>query len=173
MSPRQCLRTYNRLTARFCDGVRVFPRKATKSSMEQCEAYLGWCKMAGIDPERFIRARHDATGWRFRIPLARLHQVGEGFVDKFKDWGDGKQAESQINERMTAIVADDTDRTKDLTTLSERAKAEFFQTPEVCIMSLDLTLGHHPRSEWCRQCRLATACKSQLPASVRKARGGQ
>ena len=171
MSPRRCLRIYNRLTARFCDGARVFPRKVTATSLAQCSGYLEWCRASAVDPERFIRARHDATGWRFRIPLARLYQVSDGFIEKFKDWGDGKQVETQINEHLATIVVADTDCKTELTALSERAKAEFAQTPEVCLLSPDMTLGHHPESVWCVQCRLAAECMAALPRHIKIARG--
>ena len=97
MNPRQCLRLYNRLTARFCDGARVFPRRLTSSALAQSADFLRWSQAEGIDPERLIRARHDATGWRFRIPLARLHLVAPGFLDKFREWGDDRQASVQID----------------------------------------------------------------------------
>lgn len=171
MTPRECLRVYNRLTARFCNGVRVFPRKASKQALEQCQAYVTWCVGESLDPERFIRARHEATGWKFRIPINRLLAVSPAFVEKFLEWGDGRQSETQLNEKLNSIVVDDTDRDAELTTLSERIKLEFSESPEACLLSIDLSLGHHPASEWCRKCRLSEACRAQLPGSVKAVRG--
>ena len=170
MNARGCLRVYNRLTARFCDGSRVFPRKATATATAQCVGFLKWCATHGIDPERFIRARHDAVGWRFRIPLDRLHQVGQAFVDNFTEWGDGKQAETQLNEDLSSIVVHDTNRNAEITVLSEQAKTTFKDTPWLCLLSSDITLGWNPASQWCRGCELAIRCKSDLPKSVIRAR---
>jgi hypothetical protein len=173
MSPREFLRVYNRVTAKFCNGFKVFPRKVSEPALEQCADFMRWCKSESVDPERFIRARHEATGWRFRIPLGRLSGVSPVFVDKFKEWGDGKQTETQIDEKLAAIVVDDTDRSAHTTALSERVKLEFAESPETCLLSIDLSLGWHPESVWCSKCRLAEACKSRLPAGVVVARGAR
>jgi len=170
MNARECLRLYNRLTARFCDGLRVFPRKVTTNALAQCEGFLKFCDSNSIDPDRFIRARHDATGWRFRVSLARLYQVQPGFLAKFREFGDDKQASTQLAEKLATTVVEDTDRRSTLTVLSESAKAEFAATPEVCLASHDITLGWHPQSVWCRACALAVDCRTALPLQIRKVR---
>ncbi len=171
MRAREFLRVYNRITARFCDGARVFPRKPTKPAMEQCKAFLAWCSVEKVNPERFVRARHDATGWRFRVPIVRLPVVSDAFVDKFREWGDDKQAAVQMDERLASIVVADTNRARELTTLSERAKSEFVDAPQLCRLSADITLGYHPASEWCQRCQLSKPCREDLPAHIRRMRG--
>ena len=170
MNAKQCLRKYNQLTSRLCDGIKVFPRRMSRKTLAECEAFLEWCALNRISPERWIRSRHASIGWKFRIPLNRLSFAKPEYMEKFREWADEKHAVRQIEDRISKSIVGDVDRRVALTVLSERAKAEFSTNPMLCMLSRDFTLGWHPKSSWCQQCDLSITCRGELPLGVEEAR---
>lgn len=159
---------YNRLTRR-CPGVprdargQPVGRKVTRSSVEEGTAFLRFCVAQGFDPERFILARHEAIGWRARVPLRELPNVGDNFLDHFRTWGDA----AQVDAVRVVEPVEDLDQ---LGTYAEQLKALHAAGSRETCMYLPDTRGWHPDSVWCQGCPLADPCRLRLPPDRRAKR---
>ena len=174
--PATILSIYNRvLTA---NGLAAKPMSKTprkggrKVVMRESLIEFGqWCVDNGVDPERWVRARHDAIGFRHRISIENL--ASPKFLPKFRDFGDDLQHEAQGQDRMAQAVVDDVPiDSDDLRFLSESLKRAYSMDPELCAMSQDLTGGWNPKSEWCRSCSAVGDCKAKMPEATRRRREG-
>jgi len=167
MTPATFLRVYNRVTQ---EGVtrQTWVRQASTKALRESADVLTFCAAHGIDPERWVRAKHDAIGWRFRVKLTHLTRSTPRFMENFQSWGDDRQAGEIQQERFVSACEDDDDRTTEVIPLYEQAKAVFVSVREVCQgSSRALTGGWHPRSRWCGDCPRAAGCKAALPHAVR------
>ncbi len=144
------------------------PRTQGIGEVQAARKFLAWCAVEGVDPERWIRARHDAIGYRRRIRLKQM--ASAKFLPKFMAWGDGKQAAQVAQERIALEVIDLTEADPGVTPLTEAMKRTLADSPEICAVDQELTGGWHPRSEWCRGCRAVDFCKAQLNSRVLRVR---
>lgn len=170
MNAHECLSIYNKLTSRFFDGSKIFPRRVSKNSLAECEAFLTFCRSNKISPERFILAKHDCTKWRFRVPIKMLVRSSADFIKQFKEWGNDEQAYQQLNSRLANVVVADVDRSLELTILGEKAKTVFASDKLSCFVSEDITGGWNPRSKLCVSCSLRETCRDRLSDQVRESR---
>lgn len=113
--------------------------------------FAAWCEINSVDPERWIRARHEAIGYRSRIRFDQL--ASDKFLPKFREWGDSHQAHEIFQDRIAGTVVDV--RAFDPTGfLAETIKRG--TSPEVCIYD-DMT-AYSPKSKVCSSCRLRVPC---------------
>ena len=80
-------------------------------------AFGAWCAARGVDPERYIRARHEAVGFAVRLRVRQL--ASDKFLASFREWGDGRQAEVQSQ----AAIGRTLERAGRASTLAERVRA--------------------------------------------------
>ncbi len=141
-------------------------RKATLTAIADFGA---WCSRQGVDPIRYIRARHEAIGWVRMISFERL--ASDLFLVKFREWGDGVQANHMDQARLVAATEDDTPRGGlDLIHLFETFKRLHRTDRVLCRVEQDVTGGWNPRSPECAGCGEAGACTDMLPPDVRARR---
>lgn len=86
--------TYNRAMTEH--GLVPYQKYSTHRST--CERFVAWCEKRHIDPVRWLLARHEAIQWRYKVPLKSLHS--DRFLEKFREWGDAKQAVSIGQARL-------------------------------------------------------------------------
>ena len=118
------------------------PRSLGRRVYEQAVRFLRWCTENQVDPERYIRARHDAIKWKHRIPLDRL--ASPKFLIKFREWGDDKQAEEVSQDRLAAKAV----RGERSRYLAEAVRRTM--PPKLC--RHDPWTWYDPESPTCTQC---------------------
>lgn len=172
IGPVAVLRAYNEV---MVEGglptvkMRRTPRKGEKQALyDQLTAFWVWCVARDVDPKRWIRARHEAIGFKRRLPVWKLRS--EKFLIKFRHFGDEKQAAAEEQLRAAARAVDDVDwGGAELRHLWEAMKQVIAGTVE-CAVDTDLTGGWNPCSKWCRDCVIAVECRDALPEAVQRAR---
>jgi hypothetical protein len=172
MTPDAALVIYNQITAGAAPRTRTgapIPWPLTPKVRGDVVRFLAWCVEHQVDPERWMRARMDSVGHRFRVAPDKL--ISPKFLVAFKRWGDGHQAERQGQAAMVADTVDDTPRSGgELVELAEAVKMRLRAEPEVCMLSWSVTLGCNPRSQWCARCPMIGACWAMLDDATRAAR---
>jgi hypothetical protein len=173
--PIDLLAVYNRvMTANGLSGkpMSKTPNKKTGRSMRDGVASFGeWCVRNNVDPGRFIRARHEAIRFRYRISFEQL--ASDKFLTKFRQFGDDRQSAVQEQDRLSDQVEDDTPLDSDeLRHVWEQVKRANALDRELCMLNYDMTGGWNPRSLWCGDCPIANECKAQLPEHIRRRREG-
>lgn len=132
----------------------------SRRTVEDAGVFLAWCRSRQVDPDRYMRARFDAIGYRHRLSFRQL--PSDKFLTKFRSHGDRKQAAAVADERIAARVEDDTPRDGTrLIAMWENAKARFAASGahEVCRASArTFTGGWQAASVWCGQCPQAQGC---------------
>lgn len=157
LATREVWNAYNR--ALISGGLKPLP-PYWYGRLRNHFAELGdFCESKGIDPERWVRAKHEAIGWRFRVKVTQLSNASEAFLGNYLAWGSNVQAEAQSQEEIAASVVLDGPGADGLTILGEAVKRRFAASPEVCLVSEDLTRGWHAQSSWCQSCPLAMQCR--------------
>jgi hypothetical protein len=131
---------------------KVYPRSGAKAARE-ARVYLDWCEQQDVDPRRWCTAKHDATGWQFRIPLKHLVRSSPEFMEKFRAWGDNRRAEDDLQDKLNRQVIDETARPAGMTYFGESVKRALRDEPDIC--ALHKSTRYNPESDWCRLCRVA------------------
>lgn len=172
LGPGDVLWAYNAVMAEAglpALDMRQTRRKGDKlTRYEQLAQFAAWCGENGVDPRRYIRARHEAIGYKHRIAVKSLRS--DSFLKSFRRFGNDRQAAFEGQLRVQAAVVDDSDhRGGELRELWELMKRRIAGTVE-CAIDTDMTGGWNPRSPWCRDCALADECRDALPEAVRYAR---
>lgn len=85
---------YNRLV----ESHGLVPYRSYSKHREVCDRFDAWCSGKGVDPERWILARHSAIKWRHKIAIRVL--PSDKFLVKFEDWGDRVQAADVLQDRL-------------------------------------------------------------------------
>ena len=67
---------------------------------DQFERFHQWCVKHGVDPVRWIHARHESIKWARRVPIESL--ASDKFLANFQDWGDQKTAGELGQDRLSA-----------------------------------------------------------------------
>lgn len=153
MTEPQLVAVYNRvlksggLPARICSA-RV---------VRQAGEFLFWCDRNGVDPERYIRARHDSIGFKNRIPINRL--ASYRFLEKFRQFGDAKQAHEVAQDNLAVTVVPD----RAAESFAEALRASHGQYRhmaefrESCL--IDVSTWYNEQSVWCLSCDLNVECR--------------
>ena len=153
------------------NGLDPMPDRWFRSSAESFQRLGAYCADRGFDPERWIRAKHAATGWRFRIGPKKLAHATAAFIAKYRDFGNQIQGEAQHQAQMVGAAEADTPWTSELIVLAEAAKRTYWMDKEACrTFAPTFTGGYHPESKFCNGCPEAQACWDALPEVVRRAR---
>lgn len=170
MTPERCISTYNRITRRLC-GRRVRPLTHSANMLGIARRFLAWASARGIDPRHWIIARHEASGWAYRIPMAKMTQASPEFLARYNDWIADKLAAMDQEVADRRRVEPDTNRVESTTCLGEAQKAVWADTPKLCLsLGYSITGGWHPASVHCQACALAADCRRSLPAPVLRRR---
>ena len=135
---------------------------------ESMERFAGFCEEHGVDPTRWVMARHAAVGWRHRIPVEQL--ASEAFLPSYHEWAEDRQASVQEQERLADKVIPNHTTPGALVLGAEALKAALVASPLVCLGSATLTYGWDPASRWCVKCAQAGPCRDGLNPSVRERR---
>ena len=168
------IRCYNRATQRL-NGIRgTYPIRHTRRSLRIASELVAWCKANDLDVDRWIRARHEAIGWKFRISLKCMIGATDEYLIEYREWREVRVIEKEIDSRTSLAVVPDTSRVHDLTVLGDVIKESYSDEPDLCYgISTGpdpLSGGWHPESEWCQKCPRADDCRSALSPMVRRCR---
>lgn len=150
MSPSRIWQVYNSVL--LDGGLEPLPEGSYASNRKHLQAFAEWCDRRGIDPERWIRAKHAAIKWRFRVRISQLARATPKFLAAFRDWGDGVAAEHIHQAELRLQVVDD--RWGGLRVMSERLKRTL--EPRLCRIAPET--AYHPGSRWCAACPESRAC---------------
>lgn len=145
MTPVDVLACYRRVLTTH--GLQP-PRRVTPKAVRDATAFLRWCTARQVDPERYLRARHEALGWSRRIPLDRLGS--EKFLLTFRQWGDQHQAHQVGQDRLTASMVESISHR----VLSERMRRAL--PPDLCLS--DPWTDYDPASGTCTGCPVRGVC---------------
>lgn len=156
--PVRILRTYNRLMREHGLPERRMYKTTAKEITELLRRFGAWCDQRGVDPERFIYARHQAIAWKRRVKLEQL--ASDAYLARFREWSEDWVAHSMEQEQLVSGTENDTPRDGSaLIVLWERMKAIYQLNKTVCMSASDMTGGYNPRSSWCQECSEASACR--------------
>lgn len=147
MTPADLISIYNRVIEPR--GLKRYPH-ISKAMGHAIREFLTWCEVRSVDPERWIRARHEAQGFRRRIRFGQLRS--EKFLPKFREWGDQHQAGQAMQHRLSKQAIDGGYSRYGY--LAETIKRS--TVPEVCIH--DAMTIYSSESKTCGSCRLRVQC---------------
>lgn len=148
MTPSEVIAIYNDVITR--KGLeRVFRTGGTV--FEDAQRFLDWCRRRDVDPERYIRARHEAVHWKHRIPFRTLGS--EKFLAKFRAWGD----QHQHGEQFQDYLHDDLHTTRSNEILAEAIRRTTV-TPIACYA--DPVTWYDSRSSVCPTCPEMERCRA-------------
>lgn len=154
--------TYNQVMATH--GLEPLPFYRYRSLRQHLDKFGEFCRAKQVDPERWLLAKGEATGWKFRPRIRHLANHTETFMANFQDWGDGMQAEAQSQDRIAGQVVNDGPGPDGLRWVFEMAKRAFVTDPGICLVSYDVTGGYNPGSKWCGACPLSGVCRRDTEA---------
>ena len=147
---------YNRVHADF--GLEGQPDYRYRNLRGLFKHFGSWCVERGIDPERWLRAKLEATGGRFRLRPSTLTNCSASFMEHFRDWGEGVQAEHQHQRRLQAEVVDDTPwGGGELIMLAESVKRALVDDRAACVTAPEAG-GYHSLSPHCIDCAVRQRC---------------
>lgn len=129
------------------------PTRAQAGAFRDVVAFL---RSQAIDPRAWVRARHDAIGWKFRIPPSKLVGTPE-FLAKFREFGEARQRRQITDTKLVPVVQ----RRQEMTILGERAKAAYEGDRMLCEVMRDLTGGYSAQSKHCSSCERAGSCRAR------------
>jgi len=135
-------------------GLTPFPDGAFGRVRSHFMRIAKFCHEHKIDPERWIRARHEAVGWRMRLPLKQLASASPAFMAKFMDFGADLQAEAIHQESMVSVADHGW---SELRVFSEQLKQALGNDPALCLSAAET--AYHPESQWCDGCLHQRTCR--------------
>lgn len=154
MKAHEAFDLYNRVHGEY--GLAPLPGSRMRTLRKRFAAFAEWCDAEGIDPERWLRAKLDSTGGRFRIRISALTRASAEFMAHFRDWGAGVQAERQAQDRLQTQAVEDTPRDgSELVVLFEQLKRAL--EPGLC-MGTPEAGGYTAASDICAVCPKAQPC---------------
>lgn len=143
---------YIRETARI--GRPAF--RLGRTNVSAFKAFAAFCDRHGVDPLLWIRAKHEAVDWQFRISAKQL--CSTKFIPKFREWGEDKQARAVGQERLcSSVVENRGDGELDLGV--EALRASLLSDPLVCL-GYKIT-KYDARSRWCPACPVEARCRAR------------
>lgn len=172
MTPHAALAAYN---ATMGPAGARYPVRPTAENLTMAAEVAQMCADRGWDLGRYLRARLDAVGGRFRPTLRQLRAPSAAFVAEFERWGENRQAWPEGQARLMAACVDEPPREGAALVPHAEALKRIYATfgdAELCrLAAAELTLGYNPASETCRRCVQAEGCAGDLSPAVRAVRG--
>lgn len=145
---------------------RALTKKAIKYDRNELSAmrFIKWCEKHDVDPLRFMKARILLAQTSDRdVPainaLASNALVEGDAWEEILDRIEGMEEDARFvrsemekaHDRKLATLAASTPA-------QEKFKAQHLDKPEACMSELEFSGGYHPKSSYCRPCRLAGEC---------------
>lgn len=135
------------------------------TTLEQFYALHVFCKDLGVNSLAWIHAAHAVRGWKYRVRVKNL--FSKKFLPQFQEWENTNNADA-TQLRLKGKVKP-FEPLHDFDPFgSEVAKLHYQGEPEMCMASIDVTLGYHALSKFCPGCPVRDRCK----ALVEVLRGG-
>lgn len=135
----------------------TFARRGSRAETD-VRQFLAQCDRWDVDPKRLALARQEAVKWRVRVQIKHLCSTKPAFLAAFRDWGDRKEAEGQLQRRFRdAKTSDNPSPTGEPSPLAETIRRANQLDRETCMNHMG-NPGYNPASVWCPTCPLATAC---------------
>ena len=141
---------YNELM--MLNGLEPFPEDWYRGLRASMTALGRWCAEQDIDAQTWVLAKHEATGWRFRIGPKKLVKTTAKFMESFRSFGDMKQAETLDQMSMQGTAITDTGGL----VLGETLKRTWVSTPDTCRTAPETI--YLPDSQWCQGCSMIRRC---------------
>lgn len=145
---------------------RVLTKKVIKFDRNELSAmrFIKWCEKHDVDPLRFMKARILlAQEGEREIPainaLASNALVEGDAWEEILDRIEGMEEDARFvrsemekahDRRVATLLA--------ATPAQEKFKAQHLDKPELCMSELEFSGGYHPKSDYCRSCRMAGEC---------------
>lgn len=148
----------------------------TRNIRKHCLSIVDFCDRYKVtDFTLFFMTLFEAGNWSWCRPLSACYSP-----NCFDLWS-SKSQETRVKMVQEREIKDQLDQDKqsmekgtkrspyrDLYDWVERKKAYYQKNKEedLCLASIDETLGFHPKSETCKVCKLAHVCRMQIQKKV-------
>lgn len=131
------------------------------TTLEQFYALRVFCKDLGVNPLAWIYAAHAVRHWKYRVRVKDL--FSKKFLPQFQKWEDTNNNDAtQLRLKGKAKPFEplcDFDPFG-----AEVAKLHYKGEPEMCMASIDVTLGYHVLSKVCPTCLMRERCEAKVEA---------